>query len=197
MVTFYLNNTQRKMATTFNLELNPKPSKKHTYSILLRITQDRKHKRIKTKVEVNKKGDFNPKAKPGFWIRTSEPSHKKWNEILESEIADAKQTYRDLRDKGMASKELIKSTMIEAEVSPSFIAFAKKRSEDIFNEGGYRNYKKYVGFCNKLETYLNTINKRDLMFSEITTSFLSKFEAHLHTLRNIRNPKAKLHPNTI
>jgi len=36
-----------------------------------------------------------------------------------------------------------------------------------------------------------------LLFSEITASFLSKFEAHLHSLRNIRNPDAKLHPNTI
>jgi len=185
------------MATTFNLELNPKPSRKQTYTVLLRITQDRKHKRIKTSVELNKKGDFNPKAKPGFWIRTSEPKHKKWNDILEKEIENAKNTYHDLRHKGMASKELIKSTLADSEVSPSFLVFAKKRCEDILHEGGHRNYKKYNGFCNKLENYLGTINKADLLTSEITTSFLSKFEAYLHSLRNIRNPKAKLHPNTI
>lgn len=185
------------MATTFNLELNTKPSRKQTYSILLRITQDRKHKRIKTKIEINKKNDFNPKAKQGFWIRTSEPNHKKWNDILEAELEEAKQTYRDLREKGQASKELIKSTLNEAELSHSFIDFVKKRSEDIYNEGGYRNYKKYVGFRNKLEVYLETTGKEDLLFSEITTSFLSKFEAHLHSLRNMRKPDAKLHPNTI
>lgn len=185
------------MATTFNLELNTKPTRKKTYSVLLRITQDRKHKRIKTTVEVKKLSDFNPKAKPGFWIRTSEPNHKKWNEILESDIESAKQTYRDLREKGMGSKELIKSTLIEAEVSHSFIDFAKERCENILKEGGHRNYKKYNGFINKLESYLKTIHKEDLLFSEITPSFLSKFEAYLHSLRNVRNPKAKLHPNTI
>lgn len=185
------------MATTFNLELNPKPSKNKTYTVLLRITQDRKHKRIKTSIEVNKKSDFNPKAKHGFWIRTSEPKHKKWNETLEKELEEAKETYRDLRQKGLASKELIKSALNAAEISPSFLDFAKKRSEAIYNEGGYRNYKKYVGFRNKLENYLKSLNKEDLLFSEITPAFLSKFEAYLHTLRNVRNPEAKLHHNTI
>ncbi len=36
-----------------------------------------------------------------------------------------------------------------------------------------------------------------MLFAELTTSFLSKFEVYLHTLKNERNPEAKLHPNTI
>lgn len=197
MAIFDLDINRHKMATTFNLELNTKPSKKQTYAILLRITQNRKHKRIKTTIAINKKSDFNPKAKQGFWIRSSEPNHKKWNDILAAELEEARQTYRDLREKGQATKELIKSTLNEAEISHSFIDFLKKRSKDIYNEGGYRNYKKYIGFQNKLEAFLGTINKDDLLFSEITASFLSQFEAYLHSLRNIRNPEAKLHPNTI
>lgn len=185
------------MATTFNLEINNKPTRKGTYNILLRITQDRKHKRIKTSIELRSTKDYNPKAKQGNWIRTSEPNHKLWNEVLASEIENAKITYRDLREQGLATKENIKSTIKEVEISPSFLAYAKQRTSEILNEGGHRNFKKYNGFCNKLESFLKSNKKTDLLFVEVTTSFLSKFEAYLHTLKNERIPDAKLHPNTI
>ncbi len=185
------------MATTFNLELNNKPTRKNTYNILLRITQDRKHKRISTSIELKSPKDYNPKAKYGYWIRTSEPNHKVWNEALINEIEEAKKTYRDLKEKGLASSELIKVTLKESEISPSFLAYAKQRTSDILNEGGQRNIKKYNGFCNKLESYLKANKKKDLLFVEVTTALLSKFEAYLHTLKNERNPEAKLHPNTI
>ena len=86
------------MGITFNLELNNKPTKNKTYVVLLRITQDKKHIRKKTTVELKSKNDFNPKAKQGNWIRTSEPNHKKWNQDLADEIEDAKNTYKKLRN---------------------------------------------------------------------------------------------------
>ena len=61
------------MAVTFNFELNNKPSKNKTYAILLRITQNQKHKRIKTPIAVSKKSDFNKDAKQGNWIRQENP----------------------------------------------------------------------------------------------------------------------------
>ena len=185
------------MATTFNLELNNKPTRKNTYNILLRITQDRKHRRIKSSIELKSPKDYNPKAKRGNWIRTSEPNYKLWNAVLAAEIENAKITYRDLREQGLATKENIKSTIKSEEISPSFLAYAKQRTSDILNEGGHRNFKKYNGFCNKLEGFLKSNKKTDLLFVEVTTSFLSRFEAYLHTLKNERIPDAKLHPNTI
>lgn len=185
------------MGTTFNFEVSNKPSRKSTFAIYLRITQDRKKKRIKSSIEVNKIKDFNPKAKNGKWIRTSEANHKSWNDSLKNELEKARKTFEKLGEDGMATKELIKATLQNSTVSTSFLGYAKQRTQDIFNEGGYRNYKKYNGFCNKLEGYLQSINKQDILFSELTSSFLSKFETYLHTLRNERNPEATLHPNTI
>ena len=185
------------MGITFNLELNNKPTKNKTFNIFLRITQDKKHIRKKTTIELKRKLDFNPKAKQGNWVRSSEPNHKTYNEALQSEIDVAKSTYRDLKGEGLGSKELIKARIGESEYSHSFLEFAKTRTKDIFNEGGYRNYKKYNGFCIKLELFINEIGKTDLLFAEITTSFLSKFDAFLHSLKNKRNPEARLHPNTI
>ena len=185
------------MGITFNLEMNSKATKKKTHAIFLRITQNKKHIRKKTTVEVKRKSDFNPKARPGSWIRPSEPNHKVWNEALENEIEDAKKAYRNLKSSGLATKELIKTKIISTDTSPSFLHFAKERTQDIYNKGGYRNYKKYNGFCNKLEAFLNTLHKKDVLFSEVTTSFLGKFESHLYTLCNARNSEAKLHPSTI
>jgi integrase len=185
------------MGISFNLELNNRPSKNKTYTIMLRITQDKKHVRKKTTVEVKNKSDFNPRSKSEKWIRTSEPNHAKWNEILALEIEQAKDSYRDLRTSGMATKELVKEKISSAETSPSFLVYAKQRTQEIYKEGGYRNYKKYNGFCNKLENYLKIIGKKDLYFTEITSAFLSKFEAHLHTLHNVRNKDAKLRPSSI
>lgn len=38
---------------------------------------------------------------------------------------------------------------------------------------------------------------RNLPFSELTTPFIAKFEAYLHTLHNERDPEKMLHPNSI
>jgi len=185
------------MSTTFNLELNNKPSKNKTHVVLLRITQDKKHIRKKTTIEVKNKNDFNPKAKSGKWIRTSEPNHKIWNVALEKEIEDVKTVYRDLKEKGLATKELIKSKVLSEVMTPSFKKKKKNRTEELFIEGGHRNSKKYNGFCNKLGSFLSKINKKDLLFSEINTPFIAQFESYLHTLKNARDSNSKLHPSTV
>ena len=124
------------MGTTFNLEVSNKPSRKSTYAIYLRITQDRKKKRIKTSIEVNNIRDFNLKAKNGKWIRTSEANHQAWNESLKNELEKARKTFEKLGEDGMATKELIKATLQNSTVSTSFLGYAKQRTQDIFNEGG-------------------------------------------------------------
>ena len=86
----------------------------------------------------------------GKWIRTSEPNSARWNDVLIKEIEYAKEVYRELKNSGQATRELIKSKINAEDTSPSFLVYAKQRKEDIYNEGGYRNYKKYNGFCNKL-----------------------------------------------
>ncbi|MCT3817090.1 integrase [Elizabethkingia anophelis] len=184
---------------TFRFEVNNKPTKNKAYNILLCITTEGKRKRLKTSIELKKKSDFNTKAKQDNWIRSSEPYYKVWNEVLSKELEKAKQTYRDLKEAGLATSEKIASEMLAGEKTNSFVKYAKERTQEMHNAGSIRNWKKYNGFLNKLENYL--INKdgkvKDLTFAEITPAFLSKFEAYLHTLKNEREPEKKLHPNTI
>ena len=183
---------------TFRFEINKsRPTRNKTFVVWLRITTDGKRKLVKTPIELNSAKDFNPKARQSNWVRTSEPRSAKWNDELANFLEKAKDTYKNLREVGIASSENVSQRLLASEISPSFLKYAKQRTEDILNEGGHRNYKKYNGFYNKLENYLKSIRKQDLLFAELTTSFLSKFEAYLHSLRNERNPEAKLHPNTI
>lgn len=183
---------------TFRFEINKnRPTRNKTFIVWLRITTNGKRKLLKTPIELKTVKDFNSKAKQGNWIRTSEIKSAKWNDELAGILELAKDTYKDLKESGTATSENISNTMRSGEISPSFLAYAKQRTSDILNEGGHRNFKKYNGFCNKLESYLNANKKTDLLFVEVTTALLSKFEAYLHTLKNERNPEAKLHPNTI
>ena len=50
------------MATTFGFQLATSPNMKGLYPVILRITQDRRQKKIRTTFEV-KKADWNQKAK--------------------------------------------------------------------------------------------------------------------------------------
>lgn len=184
------------MATTFNFELNSTANKVGKYAIMLRITQNRKHKRLKTSIELNRKSDWNPKAQK---IRSSEPNYVKWNDVLEKELENAKSKYRELKEEGLATADKIKHEITSSEKTASFLAYARQRTEEIYNAGSIRNWKKYNGFCNKLETYQTDKNGqlRDLTFAEITPAYLAKFEAYLYTLHNEREPEKMLHPNTI
>jgi len=187
------------MATTFTLELGNKPNRAGKFSVFIRITQNRKLKRLKTSIEVKRQSDFNPKAKQDNWIRQSEPNNKKWNDILSSEIEKAKQIYRDLKTDGLATPGMIALTIKDEGNTSSFLQYAKERTRQIYNEGGIRNWKKYNGFCNKLQDFRTDKkgNLQDLTFAELSPSLLSKFKDYLHTLHNEREPEKMLHPNTI
>lgn len=64
---------------TYNFELNSKPTQKGTYVVLFRITENKKHKRIKTTIELKSPKHWNPKAQE---VRKSEPNFKVMNQAL-------------------------------------------------------------------------------------------------------------------
>ncbi len=204
------------MPATFAFELNNKPNRMGRYTILLRITQDRKHKRTKTTVDLKKKTDFNKNAKNENWIRSSEPNSKVWNETLSNELEQAKSTYRDLKQDGKGTSENIASRLKSGQNTLSFLSFAEEYTERTLQAGDYNTYKKYNTFLTKLKFFINGKNperiievkgkdlqdelssmKKDLLFSEITLHFLNRFKTYLQKQPNLRNPELTLHPNTI
>lgn len=131
---------------TFRFELNNKPTKNKTHVLLLCITTDGKRKRIKTSIELKKKSDFNTKAKQDNWIRPSEPNYKAWNQSLSLELEKAKQTYRNLKEFGLATSEKIALEIVAGEKTNSFLQYAKQRAQEIYDTGGFRNWKKIQWF---------------------------------------------------
>ena len=181
---------------TFTFEIKNRPNRAGKFPIYLRITQNRKHKRIKTTIELNRKNDFNPKAKQDNWIKKQEPNHKKWNDILAKELERGKDAFRKLEEEGMATSA-ISSIIAEQGKPSSFLDYARERTNENFSEGGIRIWRIYNGFCNKLEAFLKENKKTDLPFAELSPALLSKFKSYLHTLHNVREPEKMLHPNTI
>lgn len=184
------------MATSFNFELDNKPSRDGRYRVLLRITQSRKHKRIKTSISLNRKSDWNKIRKE---VRQSEPNYKIWNDMLKKEMEKAKMQYLELKDYGIVTPDKLKDELIASERPVSFLKYAQQRTQELIECGNIRNAKKYKTFCNKLELFLTNGNGkvRDLSFGEITPSLVEDFYNFLMNLRNERNPDQVLHPNTV
>lgn len=173
---------QRKGTISFNFEVNT-PNKRGGFPIYLRITENRRHKRYQTSIELSRKIDWNKTAQE---IRTTEPNAKKWNNELQKLLVKVKDICRDLEEDGIASAEKILEVLEGGEKSLSFYIFAQQCTVDIYTGGAPETYLKYNGFCNKFRDYAKTRNRtpEDFKFKEITPEFVSKFEAYLHTVPN-------------
>lgn len=201
---------------TFNFELNNKPSRKGTYSVLFRITENKKHKRIKTSVELESPKHWNPQAQE---VRKSEPNFKIYNHILKRMKDEASKAEQELEanKKGITSQN-VANCMIAGKKVFSFIAFAEEFANRTLEAGDYRTYTKYITFLNKLKYYINGIKpkdipsipkngeelsiymkklKKDFFMNDITLSSLNKFKAYLQKCPNTKNPELTLHQNTI
>jgi transposase len=203
---------------TYRFELNDKPSRNGKYAIFLRVTVNGVRKKLKTNLEVSRKSDWNPTPKGDNWIRPSEPNSKIWNVVLSKTIEKAKETYQALANEGQVTSGKIVSGMnMEAETF-SFIFYAEEYAKCTYEAGEYRTYTKYITLLNKLKFFINGIKpdkilsiprsgkeldeylkklKKDLLFNEITLSFLNKFKAYLRKVPNSKNPDLTLHQNTI
>ena len=186
------------MATTFGFQLATSPNKKGFYPVVLRITQNRKQKKVRTDLEV-KKENWNQRAKNYQHFRKSIDAKKK-NDELKNIIRKYEATLGELKEEGNAASSKIIEEATRGEISPSFMKYAKDRTKELLDTGNIRNYKRYNGLCNKLADFLKKHKKGDMTFKELTPSLLADFDTYLHRLKNERSKKdenKKLSPNTI
>lgn len=175
---------------TYNIELAGRPNADKTYNLYLRITQNRKHRKKKL-FAIESKQEFNKKAAFGKWIRTTNPEAPRLNEDIETAIKEAKAAKNEI--KGTSSSTAI-IRKIKGTDTKEFFQFAIDRAGFFYNTGGYRNYKKYNNFINRLKEYHTS---ETLNFSEIDYEFIKGFEAFLNKKKNVRKPKFNIHKNTI
>lgn len=188
---------------TFRLELSNKPTRNRTFPIYLVVSVKSNRKRIKTSIAVNKKSDFNSKARQNNWIRNSEPNSKAWNNTLAKEIENARIEYIRLKDNGQVTSDSVIINLKALEMSDSdiksqsFLEYVRKKAKETLDAGHISTWKTYNSFINKLLGYLKSINKEDITFNQITPAFISDFQTYLSKLSNERQTNKVIHHNTI
>lgn len=182
---------------TFRFELNGRPTKNKTYVVYLRVTVGGKRKLIKTMVEIARPSDFNAKCKGENWIRGGVRDAKVLNAQLADILAKAKETYKELDKEGEVTTVALAKEMNTEAVSLSFLAFARERAQMIYDNGGWRNWRKYCGLINKLDAFRKKRRMADITVADMTVELLTRFDNFLHKWENEREPGKLLHPNTI
>lgn len=182
---------------TFRFELNGRPTKNKTYVVYLRVTVGGKRKLIKTMVEIARPSDFNAKCKGENWVRGGVRDAKVLNAQLADILAKAKETYKELDKEGKVTTVALAKEMNTEVVSPSFMAFARERAQMIYDNGGWRNWRKYCGLINKLDAFRKKRRMADITVVDMTVELLTRFDNFLHKWENEREPGKLLHPNTI
>lgn len=182
---------------TFRFELNGRPTKNKTYVVYLRVTVGGKRKLIKTMVEIARPSDFNAKCKGENWVRGGVRDAKVLNAQLADILVRAKETYKELDKEGEVTTVALAKEMNTEVVSPSFMEFARERAQMIYDNGGWRNWRKYCGLINKLDAFRKKRRMADITVADITVELLTRFDNFLHKWENEREPGKLLHPNTI
>lgn len=182
---------------TFRFELNGRPTKNKTYVVYLRVTVGGKRKLIRTMVEIARPSDFNAKCKGENWVRGGVRDAKVLNAQLADILARAKETYKELDKEGKVTTVALAKEMNTEVVSPSFMEFTRERAQMIYDNGGWRNWRKYCGLINKLDAFRKKRRMADITVADMTVELLTRFDNFLHKWENEREPGKLLHPNTI
>lgn len=165
---------------TFKAVLNNKPKADGTHTILLRITHNRKLKHISLGHSVKKK-DFNPNARNGNYVRSSNPEHKIINKHVEEQILEAKKKTAQLK---LTTTENIKKA-VKGGDGESFFEFAKSLVKCMeANPENFGSYRRYKSIIQKLKDYQKG---KDLLFGEIDHSFLENYRNYLYGIGNTTN----------
>ena len=182
---------------TFRFEISNKPNRNKKYMLMLCVTVAGKRKRVKTPIELDRPGDFNPKCRGENWVRASVHDAKLLNAQLSTILDRAKDTYKELDKEGEVSSAKVAKKMNTEVVSPSFMVFARERAQMIYDNGGWRNWRKYCGLINKLDAFRKKRRMPDITIDDLTVDLLTRFDNFLHKWENEREPGKLLHPNTI
>lgn len=173
---------------SYNIELNSKPKKgSNEHTLLLRITVNRKHTRLKLDHAIQPK-HFNQNPNQNKYVRSSHPRHTIINRDIDDKIQEAKEVAKDLeKEKKLLTAESIKQRMNRADYS-SIIEFANSVIKTMEKNNQFGSVKKYKTLVSRL---LEFSKSNDLLFIEITLSFLEEFNAYLRSLGNSETTSSK------
>lgn len=165
-------------------ELNSKKLKDGTQRIQLRITQNKKHRRVATEYSVHEK----------FWntekheVRKGHPIAGAINAAIREKVNKlmTEVSRADVQDKSISARDLQRKARKEV-VGDSFIDYCDKHLKNISN---LSTRDKNTSVVTKLKKYLSF---RDLLFSELTYEFIQDYRKYL--LKDLGNMQSTVSKN--
>jgi len=163
-----------------------KTNKKGKSQILIRVIEERKPRYLRTGLYSTKEDWDQKENRFRTKYRKSEDyqkaiQHKKNNEILEKKLRDANDLIRELTfNENIISSEQVKEEIIKSKSigKHSILRFIDTIVEEKKTQNKYGTAKCYHDLKNSLLTFLEKENKKDLVFKEVTHSFLKKYESY-------------------
>lgn len=158
---------------TYNLELNSHANKEGLSAVFIRVTENRKKKRINTGILLPK-DHFNPKAKWGRWIRSSNPKHAVFNSQIENKIDELKTKADALSKLGLNILDKIEV----AEVDPTSTTL-KNHFESVINDMKIEKSVVYYRTVKSMLSRFQTFTGENMDIKDVTGDHVQKFKVHL------------------
>jgi integrase/recombinase XerD len=162
------------MNITFTLELSSHTAEKKKVSILIRMTQNRKLKRMSTGIKVLPE-TWDPVKKK---IRKKHHLADQYNKLLDLKLAEVIKTYTKLLEvNGAVSPDDILREMLR-DTNTNFFDFAHNtKMAEIKSRNKMGTYRRYEAVLSKLEVYAG----KGLSLKRINYKFLKEYSLYLKT----------------
>lgn len=174
---------------TINFELSSKPNKRGKYPIILRLTEDKQHKRCTTSVELSRSSDWDSKKQ---LVRSTADYSEQLNEDLEDIRHQALRVCKELREEGSLSASAVLRRMKETAKVHYLLEFFAERKAELEEQRKFGSLKKYGDTYNKMSAYLEQMKAKDMLLSEVDTKFVEGFERYLLSVPNSRDSEGKM-----
>jgi integrase/recombinase XerD len=162
------------MNVHFNLELSSRASSQAEKSILIRLTQNRQHRRMSTGIQVEEKHWDQDNQK----VRKNHPLATEYNSILLSKIKELNTVYSKLlhQDSSTTADDIIRH--LTRTQTTNFFGFAySTKMEEIKSSKKMGTYRRYEAVLSKLEAYAG----KNLPLKRINYTFLKEYSLYLKT----------------
>ena len=160
------------MNVHFNLELSSRASSQSEKSVLIRLTQNRRHRRISTGIQVEEKHWDHAGQK----IRKNHPLAAEYNSVLHAKIKELTGVYSKLiqEDPTVTADDIIRS--ISRTKTTNFFGFAHStKMAEIKSNNKMGTYRRYEAVLSKLEAYAG----KQLPLKRINYSFLKEYSLYM------------------
>lgn len=168
---------------TFNFELKKQPDANGLFRVYIRITQDRKLKRVATSVRLRRISDWNPLSRNGRFVKATDPDSDAKNERLLSELDSVK---RFFNDNGQNLLSLAAYTPFEESSSNMSVLDYIHEQVEQSSALGKQKSRHYRVLEEKFEQFCASRPGGSMDFQDLTPAIICDFEMFLHTISRSR-----------